>query len=135
MEIRVDRKYKKEEYTIGKMYLNGMYFCDTLEDKVRILNEFEDKIYGETAIPYGRYRVILTYSPHFKRILPELVSVEFFKEIRIHNGSTKEDTKGCILVGENKVKGMVVNSKKTIKRLMDILLKLDKDEEIFITIQ
>lgn len=136
MELTVDRKYKKEEYTIGNLYINGEYFCDTLEDKVRLLNAYEDKIYGETAIPMGRYKVILTYSPHFERILPEIINVTFFKDIRIHNGNTKEHTKGCILVGLNKAVGKVLYSKKTLDKLMTILQQaVDNNEEIFINIK
>lgn len=105
MEIRVDRKYKKTDYTIGKMYVDGVYFCDTLEDTVR-----DSKIAGITAIPSGVYRVELTYSPKFKRDLPLICDVPHFTGIRIHRGNTPEDTSGCILVGENKERGRLVNS-------------------------
>ena len=99
------RKYLKESYTIGALYVDGIYFCDTLEDKVR-----EEKIKNETAIPYGTYKVVLTESPKFKRELPLLLDVPRFTGIRIHRGNTDSDTSGCILVGENKQKGKVINS-------------------------
>lgn len=135
MDLLLDRIYKGETYTIGKLYINGVYFCDTIEDKVRILNSYEDKVYAETAIPIGRYKVILSYSPHFKRTLPELLSVEFFKNIRIHNGTDEKDSAGCIIVGENKIKGKVVNSKVTLNKLMEILQPAwDRKEPIFITV-
>lgn len=135
MEILVDRIYKGETYTIGKLYINGVYFCDTIEDKVRLLNSYEDKVYAQTAIPIGRYKVILSYSPHFKCTLPELQSVEFFKNIRIHNGTDENDSAGCIIVGENKIKGKVINSKITLNKLMDILQPAwDRNEPIHITI-
>ena len=135
MELKLDRKYKKQNYTIGDLYVNGQWFCNTIEDKVRILNSFEDKVYGETAIPEGRYKVLVTYSPKFKRYLPELINTPFFKNIRIHSGNTEKDSEGCIIVGENKVKGKVVNSKATLDRLMNILLPASqRGEEIFITI-
>lgn len=121
MKLELKRIYKGDDYTIGNLYIDGVYFCDTLEDKVRILNSYEDKVYAETAIPMGCYDVKLTYSPHFKRILPELQNVDFFEYIRIHSGNDKKDTKGCILVGENKIKGKLVNSKKTLDKLMKIL--------------
>ena len=135
MELKLDRKYKKQNYTIGDLYINSQWFCNTIEDKVRILNSFEDKVYGETAIPEGRYKVLVTYSPKFKRYLPELINTPFFKNIRIHSGNTEKDSEGCIIVGENKVKGKVVNSKATLDRLMNILLPASqRGEEIFITI-
>lgn len=135
IELELNRVYKKEKYTIGKLYVNGKYFSDTIEDKVRILNSFEDKVYGETAIPQGRYKVLVTYSPRFKRYLPELINTPFFKNIRIHSGNTEKDSEGCIIVGENKVKGKVINSRATLDKLMDILLPAaQRGEEIFITI-
>lgn len=84
MKIYVERTYKKEKYTIGKMYIDGEYFCDTLEDTVRPKGV---KIYGETAIPASTYKVVLSYSPKFKRVLPEVLSVPMFTGIRIHRGN------------------------------------------------
>lgn len=118
MELTVIRKYFKE-YTIGKMYTDGNYFCNTLEDKVRELNDInhdgdfddpgEGKVYGETAIPCGRYHVIVTNSPKLKRRLPLLVGVPGFTGIRIHKGTDQRHTEGCILVGENKIVGGLIN--------------------------
>lgn len=116
MKLELRRIYLGDTYTIGKLYINGSYFCDTLEDKVRDLNKNgrfdngEYKVYGETAIPYGTYKVIVSFSPKFKRDLPLLLDVPHFDGIRIHRGNTPKDTLGCILVGENKVKGKVLNS-------------------------
>lgn len=87
MELILKRIHKGEDYTIGELYINGDFFCNTLEDKVRLLNSYEDKVYGETAIPIGRYKIILSYSNHFKMILPELLNVDFFKYIRMHAGN------------------------------------------------
>ena len=98
-----------------------------MEDKVRDLNKNgvfdgdEKKVYGETAIPYGTYKVILSYSPKFKRILPELLDVPCFTGIRIHRGNTEKDTAGCLLVGENKVRGKVLNSTYWEKKLIEKL--------------
>jgi hypothetical protein len=138
MELTLKRIHKGEDYTIGELYINGVFLCHTLEDKVRLLNSYEDKIYGETAIPIGRYKIILSYSNHFKMILPELLNVDFFKYIRMHTGNDKSHTAGCILVGECKDinEGKIYNSKKTLKKLMDILKPAnDKNEEIHISIQ
>ena len=134
MWIKVIRNNFTTGYTEGQMYLNDTLFCDTLEDTVRILNEYEDKVYGETAIPMGIYLVELTYSPSFKRILPEVLNVDFFKNIRIHNGSYPTDSYGCILVGEKYKDGMLTNSKNTINKLMKILSNLDSNEDIFLCI-
>lgn len=109
MKIEVKRTALKNAYTIGKMYVDGAYFCDTLEDKVRDLFN-EDKVAKQTAIPAGVYQVDLTMSSRMKRELPILISVPFFEGIRIHKGNTPEHTEGCILVGENKAVGQVINS-------------------------
>ena len=137
MELDVKRIYKAEDYTIGELSINGAFFCHTLEDKVRILNSFEDKVYGETAIPVGRYKVIISYSNHFKKEMPEIVNVEFFKGVRIHAGNTKEDTEGCLLVGEckNVKEGFIYNSKNTYKKLFQILQEaVNLNEEIYLSI-
>lgn len=137
MELDVERIYKGEDYTIGKLSINGTFFCDTLEDKVRLLNSYEDKVYGNTAIPIGRYKVIISYSNHFKKEMPEILNVSYFKGIRIHAGNNKNDTEGCILVGEcrNKEEGWIYNSKNTYNKLFDILKRtFNNNEEICINI-
>ncbi|NLZ94625.1 MAG: hypothetical protein GX921_02220, partial [Bacteroidales bacterium] len=110
MKLKLIRKYKCPNYTIGHLYINDKYFCDTLEDKVRQLDSIEDKIKHKTAIPEGKYKVVVTMSPKFKRLLPLLLNVPFFEGIRIHRGNDENDTSGCIIVGENKIKGKVINS-------------------------
>ena len=110
MELRVERRFKGDAYTIGTLYVNGERFCDTLEDKVRDLPGGESKVPGETAIPEGRYKVIVNRSPKFGRELPRMLDVPQFEGVLIHRGNTAEDSAGCILVGENKMKGKVVNS-------------------------
>lgn len=118
MKLTVKRTFKGNAYTIGKLYIDGRYFCDTLEDVVRPTGV---KVYGQTAIPAGQYDCELTYSPRFKRILPLLKDVPNFEGVRIHSGNTASDSEGCILVGENKVKGKVLNSRVTLQKLLDIL--------------
>lgn len=116
MELRLRRIALKDEYTIGKLYIDGEYFCDVLEPPTRDLNKNgifdngETKVKNDTAIPFGIYNVIVNRSPRFKRDLPRLLNVPDFDGVLIHRGNTKNDTSGCILVGENKVKGKVVNS-------------------------
>ena len=135
MELRLKRIAKKPSYTIGRLYIDEKYFCDTLEDRVRDLSK-EAKIKGQTAIPTGRYRVFLTYSPRFKRILPLLDNVPQFTGVRIHRGNTAKDTEGCILVGYNREVGKVLDSAVTERRLMAVLQNAaNKGEQIYITIE
>ena len=142
MEILVKRIAKKSKYTIGKMYIDGQYICDTLEDADRGLNQNmslkeinNKKVYGETAVPTGTYKVDMnTVSPKFKSRtwakpyggkLPRLVLVPGYDGVLIHPGNKAEDTLGCILVGENKAVGQVLNSQVTFKKIMSILTKGD----------
>lgn len=118
------RAYKGPKYTIGHLYLDGQYFCDTIEDVVRPAGV---KVAGETAIPAGKYEVLITWSPRFRRMLPLLVNVPMFNGVRIHSGNTEKDSEGCIIVGENKVVGKVINSRATLTRLMK---KLDENTTI-----
>ena len=134
MDLRLKRIAKKDTYTIGRLFIDCKYFCDTLEDKVRNLSK-EAKVKGQTAIPTGRYHIVLTYSPRFKRILPLLLDVPQFTGVRIHRGNTAKDTEGCILVGFNREVGKVLDSAVTEQRLMAVLQNaVNKGEQIFITI-
>ncbi len=117
--LELKRTCLKEDRTLGELYIEGKYFCDTLEDKYRDLSK-EIKIPGKTAIPCGTYVVILTQSNRFKRILPELLTVPNFTSIRIHSGNVPADTEGCILVGKRD-KNIVVESRKTETELVSIL--------------
>lgn len=140
MDLKLKRIFRGDKYTIGHLYINGEYFSDTLEDVDRELtNDMSEeeikkiKVYGKTAVPTGRYKVEVTYSPKFKRHLPLLISVKGFTGIRIHSGNSHEDTLGCLLVGFNKVKGQVINSRVTSDKLTALLRNCE--EEIHITIE
>lgn len=113
MKIVVVRDTFTENSTIGKMLIDGAFFCYTLEDTIR-----DTKIAGETAIPYGTYKVIVNMSNRFKRLMPLLLDVKGFEGVRIHNGNTKEHTHGCILVGATKSKDFIGDSKVTFNKLM-----------------
>ncbi len=126
--LRLKVRYFGREYSIGTLYVDGVRFCDTLEDPVRDYNRDGDlndrgegKMYGRTAIPFGKYRVIVNRSPRFRRELPRLLEVPHFEGILIHRGNSAKDTSGCILVGENKVKGRVINSAKYEIELIGII--------------
>lgn len=146
------RKYPQQKYTIGKLYVNGKYLCDTMEDKDRGLNQtmsFAEvskiKVYGETAIPTGMYKLRLNYSPKFATrqwakkyngCTPLLLDVPGFSGIRIHPLNTAEDSLGCIGPGENKVKGRVINSTTWFYKLMDKYLvpAWTRQDEVTLTI-
>lgn len=128
MKLLLKRRFLGETYTIGTLFVDGVRFCDTLEDKVRDLNRdgdlsdpSEGKVYSETAIPYGTFGVVVNRSPKFGRDLPRLENVPHFEGILIHRGNTAKDSAGCILVGENKVKGQVINSTTYEARLVQLL--------------
>ena len=111
--LKRDRVNVREHSTIGKLYTSdGEFLCDTLEDKER-----EDKVYGRTAIPCGRYELRWSISPRFKRELPEICNVPNYTGVRIHSGNTHEDTHGCPLVGEYDGADMVLCSVVTFKRI------------------
>jgi len=129
MKLLLERIYKAPTYTIGKLSIDGVHFCDTLEDVVRPDGV---KVYGQTAIPTGTYTVILTMSNRFKKVLPLLLNVPMFDGIRIHAGNTSEDTHGCLLVGINDKKGRVGSSLVTMAKLMPML---ENETHIEITIQ
>lgn len=153
MKLLLKRSFKGPDYTIGKLYINDVYECDTLEDQDRGLtsqmsiSEIElKKVYGKTAIPTGTYKIdMTTVSPKFKDrvwakpykgMLPRLIDVKGYSGVLIHVGNKAEDTLGCILVGENKVKGQVVNSTATFYELMTVLLKAQSaGETIELTIE
>lgn len=126
MEFEIRRLYKKEKWTIGQFWADRKYFCDTLENPVRTLNSKEDKVYGDTAIPEGYYTLRLVWSPRFKEYLPEIADVRYFSDIRIHAGNTTKDTAGCPLVGENKVKGGLINSKMWKDKLVALIREAEK---------
>ena len=141
MKLRLERKYFKETYTIGNLYINGSFFSNTLEDKNRDVNKNgkfdngETKIYGETCIPFGTYKIILTMSPKFKRELPRLLNVPSFEGVLIHRGNTAKDSAGCILIGENKAVGKVLNSTPYEERLVKIIKNaILRGEEVTIEI-
>ena len=139
MELKIIRTKSNKEYTEGKLYIDGAYFCDTLEDQDRGLYQHMSlaeikavKVYGETCIPYGNYKVELSYSPKFKKIMPAILNVKGFTGVRIHNGSYTEHTLGCSLVGIKYKDGMLTNSRKTFNELMQ---RLQNQKEITLTIE
>lgn len=150
MELLVKRTYRGPKYTIGHLYVNGKYFCDTIEDVDRGLNvnmplsQIKSiKVKGKTCIPYGTYVITMKivsqkysnflkypYALFVKGKMPRLLDVPGFDGILIHPGTNQEDTDGCLIVGENKAKGKVINSQATWKKLCMLLLEADKKKEV-----
>ena len=164
MELILTRIAKKKGYTIGKMYIRdssesealplmgergegpgsgkrpGLYFCDTLEPTWRDYANGAYKVKGRSAIPEGRYAVVISWSPRFKQWLPILLGGPEFNRkwqgIRIHAGNTAEDTEGCILVGKNKLVGQVVDSRIWLHRLKQKIVEAkDKGEAVWLTVR
>lgn len=124
MNLLVLREPTVEGTTFGSLYIDGHRFCDTLEDAVREIPGVpveQWKIRGETAIPAGTYRVVLSLSNRFKRILPEVLGVPGFTGIRIHAGNAVDDTDGCLLVGSARSNRGITGSKVTLEKLMLVL--------------
>lgn len=156
MQLTLRRTYKKDTYTIGNLYVDGLWVCNTMEDKDRGLKKTWPlsqikavKVPNETAIPLGTYAITMrVQSPKFsqwkysrlygfcKGYLPRLLGVPGFDGILIHIGSTAANSSGCILVGINDKKGMVTKSTETFQKLYSMLKAADdRNENISITIQ
>ena len=137
MYLQLVRESFTPKSTEGKLFVNGTFECYTLEDKDRFLEEGNEKVYGETAIPRGKYTITLTHSNRFGRLLPLLHSVEGFTGVRIHSGNSPEDTEGCILVGtqnNSETDDWIGSSKVAMRALMTKLMDAQQREEI-ITIE
>lgn len=151
MELILERKWKKSNYTIGNLIVNGTFFSNTLEDKDRGLSDNMDlntikakKVYGETAIPTGIYTIDMkTVSPKFKYrawaqptgVVPRLLNVKGFEGILIHPLNKASESLGCIGVGDNKIVGQIINSTATYKKLFKLLQDAyNKGEKIIIKI-
>ena len=130
MKIEVVREYGTVGYTRGFMMINGLFECHTLEDEVH-----EVKIPGETAIPPGVYKVIISFSNRFQCDMPLLLNVPNFEGIRIHPGNTAADTHGCILVGSSKSeKGLLASRIAYDKLYSKILAEWSAHEDIWVKI-
>ena len=148
MELILKRIAKRKTYTIGRLYIREQvmdeylpgyedrYFCDTLEPTWRDYEHGAYKVKGRSAIPEGRYAVVISYSPRFKQWLPILLGVPKFEGIRIHAGNTAKDTEGCILVGKNREVGKVLDSRKWLYELKQKIVEAKgRGEPVWITIK
>lgn len=130
MKLELKRTALNPNYTIGRMSIDGTRFSDTLEDAVRPV-----KIKGITAIPAGTYKVVMTLSNRFKKVMPLLVNVPGFEGVRIHSGNTSKDTEGCILIGRNTIKGALTESRILTNQLYEYIEEaIQNGEEVEIKI-
>lgn len=138
-KLRLERIFSNSTYTIGKLYLNDKYICDTIEDTDRKLSNNmtvdeikKIKVQNKTAIPYGTYKVAMdVVSPSYSKVdyyvknygakMPRLLNVKGFEGVLIHPGNTEKDSAGCIIVGSNKVKGKVINSRAIFDKLYKLI--------------
>ena len=153
MKLRVERRWPKATYTIGRLYIDGLLYCNTLEDTDRGLKQTDSldyiktrKVAGETAIPKGTYKVAMNVtSPKYSASswywslcqgkVPRLLNVPGFDGILIHTGSDALSTRGCLLVGKNTKVGQLTESKDTFKKIYKLMkAAYDKGEEITIEI-
>lgn len=116
MKLSLIRKSRSEDFTLGELFIDGQFFCYTVEDKVRPLGE---KVLGKTAIPVGNYKMIINMSNHFKKEMPLLLNVPGFEGVRIHSGNTADDSEGCIIIGMVKTENGVGMSRVAFTKLMD----------------
>lgn len=131
MNLKVIRKTLTDKSTTGDLYVNGEFFCFTLEDVVR-----EVKAPGKTAIPAGKYRVTIDYSNRFKKLMPHILDVPGFAGVRIHSGNTDQDTEGCILLGLTIGKDFIGSSKDAVNKLMGPLdSAIKSNEDVWIEIE
>ena len=142
MQITIKRQSIADTpFTMGELFIDGVFFCNTIEDIDRGLYQNDTleyiasiKIKHETAIPYGTYQVVMSFSNRFQKYLPELLHVPGFAGIRIHPGNTEADSSGCLLVGERSG-NKVVNSRITFNKLQKLINAVLKKEKIFLSIE
>lgn len=139
MEIVLERKFKREKVTEGNLYVNGKWFCHTIEDVVRAkAGEWSKKlkVYAQTAIPYGRYPVLVTWSNRFQRQLTGVFNVPDFEGIRIHNGTSETSSAGCIIVSykADDKNHRLINDKAAMNDLCNLVQKTQLKEKVWLTI-
>lgn len=130
MDLRVKRLEFSDDSTIGELSVDGQFECYTLEDKVRPV-----KIMGKTAIPAGRYEIVINFSQRFQKPLPLLLNVPNFEGVRIHPGNVSANTEGCILVGDTKSVNFIGQSRVAFNRLFQKMKAAAKTQKIFIEIE
>lgn len=142
MELLLKRNVFTDKSTVGDLYVDGVHFCYTLEDKDRGLTQTtpldilnQKKVFGTTAIPTGTYNVVTTMSEHFGRVLPLVENVPGYAGVRIHKGNTDANTEGCVLVGKSKGVNVISESADAFNALFPKIQEaLNKGEKVTLTI-
>ncbi len=134
MEILLSRNTFTDDSTIGTLKVDGIFECYTLEDVDRKLENGGGKIYAKTAIPRGRYEVIINFSNRFQQYMPLLLNVPQYEGVRLHTGNSAKDSFGCILLGDIKGTNIIGQSKVAYNRFLAKLKKVEKTKKIYITI-
>ncbi len=136
MKLTLEREPSQDFGTYGKLYINNIFQCHTLEDVDRKLEEGGTKIYGETAIPRGEYKIIIDFSNRFKKEMIHVLDVPGFEGIRIHAGNTNADTHGCLLLGSGRANGHLLNSRAACNRVFEMVeAALERGEEVTIEVK
>ncbi len=135
-ELLLTRDVFNPEETLGSLWIDGKLFGYTCEDKDRYLECGGAKIYGSTAIPRGRYRLSVTLSNRFKKLLPILHDVPQFSGVRIHAGNTHKDTEGCILLGQERTDDGVRLCRRVIEGLIEYIREAEHEgDDVWLTIR
>jgi hypothetical protein len=142
MELELTRTIRTGRSTIGELTIDGVFECFVLEDKDRGLMQsmpvselLAKKIKTRTAIPSGRYEIVISFSNRFQKMLPLLLNVPAYEGIRIHPGNTDAHTEGCLLPGKTKSPDFVGSSKAAFTALFDKIKAAIQREKVFITIK
>lgn len=140
MEILVNRRTKTKLSTISDVTIDGVFFCFGLEDVDRGLKQTDDidviktkKVFAQTAIPAGRYEIIINFSNRFQQYMPLLLNVPGFEGVRIHPGNKAANTEGCLLLGQTEGTDFIGNSRLAYRSFLPKLRAVEKKEKIFIT--
>lgn len=138
MQLKLIRTNLADKFTEGELWIDGKFFCFTIEDKVRAkagLWKRIVKVYAETAIPYGTYPVLVTWSNRFKRMLTGIFNVPDFEGIRIHNGSSAKSSAGCVIVSFKRLgEGLLLNDKTAMNQICDMVIEAQKAGKVTIEI-
>lgn len=136
MKLRLVRERGGDETTLGNLYMDGIWFCHTLEDQDRRLEAGGVKVRGKTAIPLGTYSVVIDFSNRFQKLMMHVLDVPQFAGIRIHAGNTHLNTEGCILLGEDVDRDVLVHSRIAVNRLQhEVAQALDRAEAVNLTVE
>lgn len=130
MRLKVVRDDETPSRSLGKIYADDQYIGETCEDADRHLEDGGEKVYGKTAIPRGLYKVVLSHSAHFGKMLPEVLDVPGYSGVRIHGGNTASDTLGCILVGRVRMADGIANCAATVQRIIDMIDNAEENGEV-----